>query len=158
MNFSNATDSTVGSVVNARAHLLDAAVDVLDRAARLQLLGVALQALLHLGHRPDVFLERRPERLGHLVREPAQRASRPFQLGDALRREVLRVGLLLHEVGALDALLDLIGVLEHADVGVGAHQAGPERAHVGLVALGEPAARVEHLLGRFFFLRFVITK
>ena len=54
---------------------------------------------------------------------PLERAARALELGDAFGRQVLGVGLLLREVGALDALLDLIAVSEHADVDVGAHHA-----------------------------------
>ena len=91
MNFSNATDSGVTSAVNAAADLLNAAVDVLGRAARLQLLGVALEALLHLrAARPTYFSSGGLQRGGHLGGERRRSApARASSLGTHSVVEVL---------------------------------------------------------------------
>ena len=94
------------------------------------------------GSAREVPVERRLELRGQVrCRVPLNAARALFELGHALRREVLGVGLLLREVGALDPLLDLRRVREHADVDLAVERAVPKRAHLGLVALGEAPSR-----------------
>ena len=67
MNFSKAADSGDRSALNAPPTSWIDLVDVLDRPAALDLLGVALEPDLHPGQRRDVLVERRLQLVGHLV-------------------------------------------------------------------------------------------
>jgi hypothetical protein len=124
---------------------LDELVGVLGGAARLDLLGVVLQARLQLGQGLAVFVDGAGE-LGGGVAQAAEGLARALDLGNALGGQVVGEGLLLGEVGRFDALLELFALLEHADVHFAGHHAVPERAGLALFQLDEFLGEVQLLL------------